>query len=324
MTISLVMTVLNEGGSLPEFLRTLENQTRRPDELVVVDGGSTDDTVAVLESWGARSGIATHVHTRPGATISEGRNQAIARATGTFVAVTDGGTTLRADWLEKLASATEAGADVVAGWFEPQYGTFWSAAIGATITPLLSEVDPDRFLPSSRSLLFRRELWAQTGGYPEWLDYCEDLLFDLAMKESGARFAFAPDAVVSWDARPSVKAYAKQYYRYARGDGKAGLWPKRHAVRYASYAIGAGLLAVDAKRGGSPVARLLLAAGGTAYSQKYGRRVLARRDHLGRDWPAVLAMVPFLMVVGDVAKMAGYPVGVWWRHARGPEGRQSA
>ena len=33
-------------------------------------------------------------------------------------------------------------------------------------------------------------------------------------------------------------------------------------------------------------------------------------------WPerlAVVAWVPALRLIGDVAKMAGYPVGLWWR-----------
>jgi glycosyltransferase involved in cell wall biosynthesis len=316
---SLVMTVLNEAAGLPAFLETLSLQTRLPDELVIVDGGSTDDTTDVLRRWSLGSGIPTRVQSSPGASISEGRNQAIALATGEFIAVTDGGTTLDPNWLAELLAPAADGADVVSGWFEPQYSGFWSATIGATITPLLSEIDPAAFLPSSRSVLFRRSLWMDVGGYPEWLDYCEDLLFDLAMEQTGARFDFAPRAIVSWDARPSLRAYAKQYYRYARGDGKANLWAKRHAVRYASYAVGLGLLEADRRAGGSLSARAALLIGGGVYTSKYARRVIERRQHLGPQWPASLALTPALMAIGDVAKMAGYPVGLRWRlvHRKG-------
>ena len=73
------------------------------------------------------------------------------------------------------------------------------------------------------------------GGYPEWLDYCEDLVFDLALQQSGARFAFAPRAIAWFRPRGSLAAFFRQYYRYARGDGKADLWRARHAIRYAVY-----------------------------------------------------------------------------------------
>ena len=52
--------------------------------------------------------------------------------------------------------------------------------------PTRDEVDPATFLPSSRSVAFRKAAWAAVGGYPEWLDYCEDLVFDLSLRERGA------------------------------------------------------------------------------------------------------------------------------------------
>lgn len=319
MTTSLVMTVLNEARALPDFLESLSAQSVMPDEVVVVDGGSTDDTINVLEQWARRSGVPTRVHSAPGASIAEGRNQAIRLAVGEYIAVTDGGTTLDSAWLARLLEPVGNGADVVSGWFEPQYSTFWSGTIGAIITPLLEEIDPQSFLPSSRSVLFRRTAWEAAGGYPEWLDYSEDLLFDLAMKRTGADFAFASGAVVSWDARPSVRAYAKQYYRYARGDGKAHLWPKRHAVRYASYVMGMALLVADHRAGGSWPLRSVLITGSAAYTRKYARRVIHRRHELGPRWPISLAIVPALMAIGDGAKMVGYPAGRKWRreHRRG-------
>src|SRR5438046_660918 len=124
--------------------------------------------------------------------------------------------------------------EVVSGFFVPEPQSTFELAMGATVLPRVSEIDPERFLPSSRSIAFTKAAWQAVGGYPEWLDYCEDLVFDFALRRRGA-FAFAPAALVHFRPRGSLRSFFRQYYLYARGDGKAGLWPWRHAMRYATY-----------------------------------------------------------------------------------------
>lgn len=52
--ISVVIPSLNDAGMLRHCLAALARQTRRPDEIIVVDNDSTDDTVEVAASFGAR------------------------------------------------------------------------------------------------------------------------------------------------------------------------------------------------------------------------------------------------------------------------------
>jgi rSAM/selenodomain-associated transferase 2 len=59
MTIAVVVPVLNEATVLPNSLRSLQLQTRPPDRLVVVDGGSTDGTAGVARSFGTEVLIVT-------------------------------------------------------------------------------------------------------------------------------------------------------------------------------------------------------------------------------------------------------------------------
>ncbi|NJN93837.1 MAG: glycosyltransferase [Anaerolineales bacterium] len=44
-TVSIICTVLNEGPAIQKLLDSLSRQTRPADEIIFVDGGSTDDTV---------------------------------------------------------------------------------------------------------------------------------------------------------------------------------------------------------------------------------------------------------------------------------------
>jgi glycosyltransferase involved in cell wall biosynthesis len=51
MKISVIVTVLNEGPAICRLLDSLAAQTRQPHEVVIVDGGSTDDTLATLQAY---------------------------------------------------------------------------------------------------------------------------------------------------------------------------------------------------------------------------------------------------------------------------------
>ncbi len=313
LSVSLIATVRNEIGSLAEWLVGIERQTRQPDQVIIVDGGSTDGTLEALLSW-ARVQSAVVV-SAPGKSISEGRNLAFARATGDVIAITDCGTVARPDWLEHLVTPFEdPNVDVVSGFFEPVGESNWERSLAAATLPDVDEVDPARFLPSSRSVAIR-STWVQCGFiYPEWLDYCEDLVWDMQLRRAGARFQFAPDAVVSFAVRPEAGAFWKQYYRYARGDGKAGLFAKRHAVRYASY-----LMAMIVVSRGSPLELAGLVVAGMFHLRTPVRRLMQRDRATGRslrDSLRVVPRIPLQMAIGDVAKMAGYPVGLKWRKQR--------
>ncbi|MBZ0285579.1 MAG: glycosyltransferase [Anaerolineae bacterium] len=356
MLISLIATVLNEGESIHRLMGSLAAQTRLPDEVVIVDGGSHDDTVAIIQSYADK--LPLRVLIEPGCNISAGRNRAIAAAQGDIIAATDAGVELAPDWLEKLTRplVENPAMQVVGGFFHAEATNLFELAMGATVLPLVDEIHPATFLPSSRSIAFRKSAWAAVGGYPEWLDYCEDLIFDLRLKAvshqlpvvshqreirsensvlstqySVLPFAFVPDAIVHFRPRGSLRSFFKQYYLYARGDGKADLWRKRHAARYITYLVAVpavfllGLLI-------HPLLWLLYLPGAYVYlRQPYHRlkslqrsvtsyqllvashqtEIQARNSKLSTLY--LFALIPVIRVVGDIAKMIGYPVGWVWR-----------
>lgn len=306
---SLVMTVLNEERSLPEFLDRLAHQTLHPAEIVVVDGGSSDRSAQILRDWAPSCGCRVTVRVVPGAGISRGRNTAIRHAMNDQIVVTDAGTAPQREWFAQITAPWEADRSVVvAGFFAPAGDAFWPRAIAAATTPTRSEIDAATFLPSSRSVAFPRQVWRDAGGYPEWLDYCEDVVFDLAMRGIRQTIVFAPDAVVAWFGRPNLVAFSKQYFRYARGDGKAGLFRRRHMLRYGAYAFAVIAWLV------SPWLLAVGAVGFAGYVSGSWRRVWARRTMFPRAQVVMaLAATPVVVIVGDVSKMVGYPAGVAWR-----------
>lgn len=330
MQVSVIATVYNERANIERLLDSLATQTRRPDEVVICDGGSSDGTADAIRAYAARHpdylpGL--RVIEAPGANISRGRNLAVAAARGPIIAATDAGVRLEPTWLAQLTAPWQRAADTraAAGFFVPDVEGVFSTAMAATVLPLLDDIDPARFLPSSRSVAFTRAAWEMAGGYPEWLDYCEDLLFDFAINAQApgqpTAFAWAPEARVHFRPRETLRQFWTQYYRYARGDGKADLWRKRHAIRYATYFVALPLLLGHAWFG--LFARWLgwagLLAGVVLYCRRPWQRLRVLGDSLTRGQRlAAAALVPVIRVAGDLAKMAGYPVGLrWrWRHRR--------
>jgi glycosyltransferase involved in cell wall biosynthesis len=318
MRVSVICTVLNEGQSVRRLMDSLVGQTRAADEVVIVDGGSHDATVDVLRTYEGH--LPLRVIVEPGANISRGRNVAICAARGDIIACTDAGVRLDPCWLECLVAPFESSHPprAVAGFFVAEASTTFELAMGAAVLPTLSDIKPETFMPSSRSVAFTKAAWEAAGRYPEWIDYCEDLIFDLRLRRQAGPFAWAPAAIAHFRPRGSLRSYFTQYYRYARGDGKADLWRKRHGVRYGVYLLLLPALLGRILAPGPALTRvgafLALLAGIYAYCRVPFRRL---RRFLGchpvAEWRRALLLVPVIRATGDVAKMLGYPVGWLWR-----------
>jgi glycosyltransferase involved in cell wall biosynthesis len=223
MKISLITTVYNEADEIEIFLRALENQTKRPDEVIIADGGSTDGTVAKIREFAKRTKLPLTVLALEKANISEGRNAAITKATGDVIAATDASDVAN-DWLAKITAPFEdSKVDVVAGWYRVSYTNPFEEAYMLTVVPSVRQVSSETVSPSSRSIAFRKAAWERVGGYPENLKrWGEDTKFNDLLRASGAVFYFEPAAVVEW--RPVLKTSAlwRMYRNYGYGDGQSG------------------------------------------------------------------------------------------------------
>jgi cellulose synthase/poly-beta-1,6-N-acetylglucosamine synthase-like glycosyltransferase len=312
-SITLVATILNEQDSLLRLLESIEQQSYPPNEVIFADGGSTDRTLSILESWTGR--LPLTILQCPGANISNGRNLGIERATSELVAVTDAGVILDRDWLRQLVAPfcqSVIPVDVVSGFFLPSPIGDFETALAATTLPDAEEIDQANFLPSSRSVAFRRSWFTAGVRYPEWLDYCEDLVFDLRLKRAGARFLFQPGAIARFRPRSEIRSFWRQYFRYARGDGKAGLFWKRHVLRYVTYLVVLPSF-VFAK---SPLWRLLVLLAMVGYMCQPVQRLWNRSGHDIILSARLIPLSAMLRGFGDIAKMAGYPAGLLWRARR--------
>ncbi|MEX2314330.1 MAG: glycosyltransferase, partial [Thermomicrobiales bacterium] len=161
--ISIVATVRNEAAGVEAWLDGLLRQTRQPDQIVIVDGGSSDGTFEAIERRAKHPASPIELVSAPCSNISQGRNLAIDHAIGEVIVVTDAGTEADEHWLERLVQPIlEDGADVASGFFVPRLDTAWQRALAATDLPTISEIDPTSFLPTSRTMAFKRG-WFDAG-----------------------------------------------------------------------------------------------------------------------------------------------------------------
>jgi len=221
---SLITTVRNEAGSIGPFIESILSQSRPPDEIVILDGGSTDGTAEAIQAF-IDDGAPIRLIVDAEANIARGRNLAVGAAAGPVIAATDAGCRLTHTWLERLIAPLidDPDLDVSSGFYEIDPQTFFERVNGMLTLPgQLAPVDPEAFLPSGRSVAFRKGAWERAGGYPEWLYAAEDTLFDRKLKRLGCRFRFEPEAIVYWRPRTSWRAFARQFFIYGVGSGRTG------------------------------------------------------------------------------------------------------
>lgn len=235
MRVSVISTVLNEASTIDLLMKSLLEQERKPDEIVIVDGGSRDGTWEKIKEWEKKfkeKGIKFKAILAEGANIAEGRNIAIENASYDLIATIDGGCVAEKHWLKELLNSYEEGF-VVSGSFRALADSWIERKFARLLVPSKFEED---FPPSARNSLFKKEAWKKAGKYPEWLYTAEDTEFNLKLREAGYKFKFAEKAIVYWKMRSSLKKFSKQFFRYGEGDARAGTFfkfLKHRSDRYA-------------------------------------------------------------------------------------------
>ena len=311
---AIIATCLREVESIDTFLDAILTQTRQPDDIVIVDAGSNDGTIEKIEARIA-AGAPIRLFIEPEANRSVGRNLAIEKAQAELIAVSDVGAVPERDWFEWIIALLEEDEEVgvVSGYYRAEPVTLWEQAVAAATILDVSEVDPETFLPSSRSVAFRKTLWEKAGKYPEEFNHNEDTPFDLALKETGAKFFFKPEAVVVWRPEASFRGLYRQFWRYARGDAQCGLWFKHYLKAFVMITfILIGLCL-------SPIyiqALWVVGFGFILYWLRYTRRAYKRSKKI-----TVAFLAPVANLILDIAHVSGYIQGLCDGGTRSPLNR---
>lgn len=223
-------TVYNEEKNIKEFLESMLNQTRKPDEIIIIDGGSTDKTYGILKEY-SKKNKKIRVFQKKGANIPTARNIYMKKAKGDILFTGDAGTKYEKNWVKKMLKVFEkTNADIVGGLCFPKKTKNDFEKIVASRFPeydKFSEKDWKNYFPSIRQIAYKTSSWRKLGKFPEDIDRADDTVMDLRAVKARLKYAFAKNAKVHWHARNNLKDYLKLAYLDSVSDGQKGVIWKR-------------------------------------------------------------------------------------------------
>lgn len=211
LTVSVVVRALDEAEHLPALYEGLARQSRLPDEVILVDSGSTDDSVAISEAAGARI-----VHIRPedfsfGRALNVGCDVALGEV---LVFVSAHVYPLDEHWL----------ANLVAPFDDPEVELSYGRQTGDQRTkfsemelmrrwfPDRSDVDQQHPFCNNANCAIRRTAWERRP-YDEELTGLEDLHWAKETVNDGGRLVYRADATI---VHVHEEPLAKTVNRYRR------------------------------------------------------------------------------------------------------------
>lgn len=218
--------------TIDRLVDSILRQTRPPDEVIFVDGGSHDGTVDHLKAV-CKANSTFRLITARKALPGQGRNIGVANANYDWIAFTDAGNVLEPDWLEQLVSVADSDPQtgIVCGNFEPVTDSFFTESASIAYLPGKSSSESDyiRF-PFIASSLVRRDVWHAAGGFPE-LRAAEDLIFFEELERRGFTIKRAPKAMVHWELQKTLWKTFRRFFIYSR----VNVWAGRQ--RYWHYGV---------------------------------------------------------------------------------------
>ncbi len=248
MKASLITTVFNEEQTMRLFLESVFKQTRFLDEVIIVDGGSTDGTIEQIIQFKS-----LNVNKTPNIKLiikkgnrSVGRNEAISKAQNSIIAITDAGCILDKNWLKSIIEPfSNQKIDVVAGYYRGTAKNIFQKCLIPYVLVMEDKIKEVDFLPATRSMAIKKSVWKRAGKFDEKLSHNEDYAFANKLKKIGANIVFQKKAIVNWIPRINLKQAFVMFFRFALGDVEAKIFRDKVVYIFLRYAFAAYLFALS-------------------------------------------------------------------------------
>ena len=296
--IAVIVPMLNEAAGLASLLAALGDQTRRPDQIIFVDAGSSDAGPEIIGKWWEQRGWPggdCRVVANPGGYPGHNRNVGIGLADCDWIAFIDCGIRPESDWLQQLSEHAQLSrSPAVFGVCRFQSGKVVARSLCALSYGVGSE---HPVLPAS---LFHSSVFAACGLFEGGLRAAEDRKWMVQVQREYGPKNVCPGARVHYDGFPSSLALAaRKYFLYQRHVIKAGLGGRSQIAYALAAGASAGLLLLSPAAFGAAFGLYLLLRGVVDP---------VRRSRTRRWWgdtPRALLLAPLAALTIDLAKTAG-------------------
>lgn len=195
--ISVIIPVFNAAQYIKSCLDSLLAQEKKAREIIVVDNGSTDTTLALVRRY---EEIRLIEEPLPGA--STARNKGAKQAKGSLLAFLDADCHAQPDWLKEAWRILRChdSADGLVGASRGISQNLWAAFFQRSYNEFLREIQATdgRLLKiDSKNFFLKREAFWAIGGFDTSIRSCEDADLGIRLHRAGYRIFFSPSVVVS-------------------------------------------------------------------------------------------------------------------------------
>lgn len=215
--VSVCIAAYNAEGTIRSLIESLLELDYPEYEVVIVDDGSNDGTLEIVESYSKKSNLIRLIR-QPNQGASAARNRALEAATYEIVAYTDSDTTVSPQWLEHLVTPFD----------DPSVGATTGRTVfetNGTCTSWMRSVDMDlryrqrrRYtrLANGPNCAFRRSVLLEVGGFdPTWY-HAEDTAVSYEVYNHGYVIRHVPEAVVYHVPEDDWRDYLRKRHRDAK------------------------------------------------------------------------------------------------------------
>lgn len=199
--LTVILCNYNHAQYLPESLAAICGQSRRPDEFIVVDDGSSDQSADIISRFAERFPFVDMIRNTANQGVVKSGNHALSRATGDYVAwfsaddiVLPG---MFADVVEAIRRSPEVGVVATETIIEPDGDQGNSRTYNFNLADGKVFLSPENFVGenkgrylwlASSGLFVRRDALLEAGGWREELDWFCDwfAVYVIAMRHGAA------------------------------------------------------------------------------------------------------------------------------------------